>query len=118
MRELDEMLSYLIDNVDGAQLALIADSDGLLIEQYPANGKDLSEVTVQWTKVMTVIEAASKTVNGGHTKDLMISSEKMLAYARTLNESLFILVVMNSSGNFGLAKLYCKKIEKQILEIF
>jgi len=118
VRELDEMLSYLVDNVDGAQMALIADSDGLLIEQFPANGNDLSEVTVQWTKVMTIIESASKTVKGGRIKDIMISGEKMLAYARTLNESLFILVIMNSSGNFGLAKLYCKKIEQQILEIF
>jgi len=118
MQDINDILAYLADNVDGAQIALIGDFDGLLIEQYPPEGKDLSEVTVQWTKIINVIGAAAKALKGGRVKEIMITSEKMMAYARVLNESLFSLVIMNSSGNFGQARLYSKKIDKRILEIF
>ncbi len=118
MQDINEILAYLTDSVDGAQIALIGDFDGLLIEQYPPDGKDLSEVTVQWTKIITVIDMAAKALKGGRLQEIMITSERMMAYARVLNESLFSLIIMNSSGNFGQAKLYSKKIDKHILEIF
>ncbi len=118
MQDINEILAYLTDSVDGAQLALIGDFDGLLIEQYPQDGKDLSELTVQWTKIITVIDTAAKALKGGQIQEIMITSERMMAYAHILNESLFSLVIMNSSGNFGQAKLYSKKINKFILEIF
>lgn len=118
MQDINEILAYLTNSVDGAQLALIGDFDGLLIEQYPQEGRDLSEIAVQWTKILNVINIATKALKGGDVQEIMITSEKMMAYARVLNESLFSLVIMNSSGNFGQARLYSKKIDKYILEIF
>lgn len=118
MNDLDALLTHLIDNVDGAQAAVIGDTDGLLIEQYPKQSRDLSAVTAQWTNVMTNLRAVSNGLDGGEVAEVMLTADKLICYARILSDDLFCFIVMNPSGNIGKARLYSDKMAERLLEVF
>jgi predicted regulator of Ras-like GTPase activity (Roadblock/LC7/MglB family) len=117
VQELDELLASLVDNVDGALAALIGDADGLLIEQYPRQAQDLSAIAAQWTNVLTALKGVSQSLNGGEIKEVMVTADKLIGYARAFNKELFCFIVMNPSGNIGKARLYSQQVAKQLLEV-
>ena len=117
MNDLDALLAHLIENVDGSQAAVIGDTDGLLIEQYPQS-KDLSAATAQWTNVMVNLAAVSGGLDGGDLKEIMLTADKLICYARILNDDLFCFIIMNPSGNIGKARLYSEKMAERLVEVF
>jgi predicted regulator of Ras-like GTPase activity (Roadblock/LC7/MglB family) len=118
VQDLDEFLTYLVNNIDGALAAVIGDADGLVIEQYPKVGQDLSILTAQWTNVMSSLDAVSKSLKGGNVKEVMVTADNVIGYARVLSDDLFCFVLMNPSGNIGKARLYSEQISRQMLEVF
>ena len=118
MQDLDEFLTYLVNNIDGALAAVIGDADGLVIEQYPKEGQDLSNLTAQWTNVMSALETVTKSLKGGDLKEVMVTADSIIGYARMLDTDLFCFVLMNPSGNIGKARLYSEQIARQMLEVF
>ncbi len=118
MRELDDLLAYLVKNVDGALAVIVGDKDGLLIEQYPKQSQDYSAVAAQWTTALTGLKSVSSTLEGGEVKEVMMTAERVIGYTRILNEELFCFIVMNPSGNIGKARLYSEQITSHLLEVF
>jgi uncharacterized protein len=118
VKEIDELLAYLVDNVDGALAAFVGGSDGLLIEQHPKQGQDMSGVTAQWTNVLTAMTSVSTGLKAGKVEEAIMTAEKVIAYARQLSPELFCVVIMNPSGNIGKARLYSQKLAKSLLEVF
>jgi uncharacterized protein len=118
VKEIDELLAYLVDNVDGALAAFVGGSDGLLIEQHPKQGQDMSGVTAQWTNVLSAMNSVSTGLKAGKVEEAIMTSEKVIAYARLLSSELFCVVIMNPSGNIGKARLYSQKLAKNLLEVF
>jgi uncharacterized protein len=118
VKELDELLAYLVDNVDGALAAFVGGSDGLLIEQHPRQGQDMSGVTAQWTNVLTAMNSVATGLKAGKVEETIMTAEKVIAYARVLSPELFCVVIMNPSGNIGKARLYSQKLAKNLLEVF
>lgn len=119
MTELDEILGTLVDNVDGTLYAAVGGMDGLLIEQAPRTGEDLSAATAEVTNVLTYTRSAfGTTLDGGDIKELIVTAEKMVAYTRMLDDELFCIVIMNPAGNIGKARLYSEQAARQILEVF
>jgi predicted regulator of Ras-like GTPase activity (Roadblock/LC7/MglB family) len=119
MTELDEILAHLVDNVDGTVVAAVGGMDGLLVEQYPQNGHDLSATTAELTNVLN----SSRTVfmqsfEGGDLKEVIVTSENLVGYTRLLNEDFFCLLVLEALGNIGKARLYSDQAVKHILEVF
>lgn len=118
MQDLDDFLKYLVNNIDGALAAVIGDTDGLLIEQFPKEGEDLSVLTAQWTNVMMALKTTTQSLKGGELKEVIVTADKLIGYARTLNDDLFCFVLMNPSGNIGKARLYSEQIANRLLEVF
>ncbi|HEX7022302.1 MAG TPA: hypothetical protein VF171_05545 [Trueperaceae bacterium] len=119
MQELDQILAHLVDQVDGATSAAVGGMDGLLIEQYPQHGQDLSAMAAEETNVlMHTRNAFGRTLAGGKLHEVIVTTEKMVGYTRLLSEDLFCLIVMSRSGNIGKARLYSEQAAKEILEVF
>ncbi len=118
MQELDQILAYLVDNVDGAMSAAVGGMDGLLIEQYPAQGQDLSLLAAEQTNILNNARSAYTQLQSGALNELIITAEKLIAYTRLLNDELFCVIVMNPAGNIGKARLYSEQAAKRILEVF
>ena len=117
MQEFDQILAYLVDNVDGAMSAAVGGMDGLLIDQYPQQGNDLSAIAAEQTNILTnTRNAYSQSLAGGGIKELIVTADHLIGYTRLLNDELFCLIVMDTSGNIGKARLYTEQASKQILE--
>lgn len=119
MQELDQILAYIVDNVDGATAAAVGGMDGLLIEQYPPQGQDLSPLTAEQTNLLThTRNAFSQAVSGGAIKEVIVTTEQLIGYTRLLDDELFCLVLLEPGGNLGKARLYSEGAAERILEVF
>lgn len=93
--------------------------DGLLIDQYPPQGTDLSALAAEQTNVLASIKSTfSGTLEGGKVNEVIVTSDKLIGYTRLLNDDLFCLIVMNPAGNIGKARLYSEKAAQRMLEVF
>ena len=119
MQDLDDFLSYVVSNVDGALFAALGSVDGLLVDQYPKQGNDLSAFTAELTNVLGNVGRLNQAgFDGGPLQEAMVTAERLMSYARMLNDELFLFIVMNPSGNLGKARLYSEQVAPQILEMF
>ena len=110
---------YVVSSVDGSLYAALGGMDGLLIEQYPKEEHDLSALAAEYTNVFTAVSRLGATgFELGDTRDVMITSERLMSYARILSDDLFLIVVMNPSGNLGKARMYSDQVAPKILEFF
>ncbi len=118
MKDLEEILAYLVDNVDGATAAFVGSSDGLLIEQHSSQGQDFSAVTAQWSNVLVALNQVSSGLKAGHLLETMMITEKVVAYIRLINDELFCAVIMNASGNIDRARVLSQQVSQNLLEVF
>ncbi|MEM6429202.1 MAG: hypothetical protein AAF708_08180 [Deinococcota bacterium] len=118
MQELDQILAYLVDNIDGTLAAAVGGMDGLLIEQYPPQSDDLSAVTAEQTNVLNNTSLAySEALSGGNLHEIIVTADNLVGYTRLLGEELFCLIVMEPKGNIGKARLYSEQAAKRILQV-
>ena len=118
MQDLDQILAYLVNHVDGALSAAVGGMDGLLIEQYSADERDLTAVAAEQTSLLSFSQAAySKALEGGDLKEVIVSADEVVGYTRLLGDDLFCLVVLSASGNLGKARLYSDQVSGVIREV-
>jgi len=118
MEDLDRLLGFLVDNVDGALSAAVGAMDGLLIAQYPSQGHDLSMMTAEKTKVISYLrQIYNGVLAGGELSEVVVVASHLIGYTRLLSDELFCLVVMNPAGNIGKARLYSEQVSVRILEV-
>lgn len=118
MNELDEILALLVDQVDGAQVAAVAGMDGLLVEQYPAQGRDLSATAAELTNLLSAARTAFATLQAGALEEVIVSAENAVGYVRLLPEEMFCVVVLSPDGNLGKARLYSEEAARRLREVF
>lgn len=117
MRELEDTLAFVTASVDGAQYAAIGSMDGLLIEQQPKEGADLTAYAAEMTNVLLALERLGAAgLAAGQLRELMITSERLSTYVRLVDPEIFLVIVMNAAGNLGKARLYSDQVRAELLE--
>ena len=118
MNELDDILAFLVDHVDGALVAAVGGMDGLLVEQHPAQGRDLSATTAELTDLISTARRAYATLQAGRVREVIVTAERMIGYVRVLDDDMFCIVAMNASGSIGKARLYAEQAAERIRQVF
>ncbi len=119
MTDLDEILAFLVDNVDGALVAAVGGVDGLLVDKYPDEGRSLTGATAELTNVLLSARSIfSDYLEAGPLSELILTSDSTIVYLRSLNDAFFCLILMNASGNIGKARLYSEEASRKVLEVF
>ncbi len=105
--ELDQILSQLVSNTDGALGAAIGGMDGLLVEQFPADARvSLANIVAENANLLKSSSNAYTTVlDSGAVGEIIIQSEKLTGYIRPLTTDFFLTLVMEPKGNLGKARL-------------
>ena len=114
--ELDEILSNLIANVDGAIGAAVGGMDGLLVEQFPADARvPLSSLVAEHANLIRNTSTAYKTVlNLGAVGELIVQSDKVMSYLRPISNDFFLTLVLEPKGNLGKARLMSLEAVRQL----
>jgi predicted regulator of Ras-like GTPase activity (Roadblock/LC7/MglB family) len=118
VQDLDQILSGLAANVDGALAVAVSGMDGLLVEQHAPQGRDLTVLAAEMTNVLQgARHAFTLALDGGALKEVIITAEQSIGYTRLLGADLFCLILLSPGGNIGKARLYSDQAAKHILEV-
>jgi predicted regulator of Ras-like GTPase activity (Roadblock/LC7/MglB family) len=116
MESLEAILAHLVEHVDGAVVAAIGSADGLVVEQHPPAEHDLAATAAELTHVLGgVTRALGEHLGAGATRELMITTERTLAFVRIVTPDLYLLVTMDPSGNLGKARLHADEAADQLM---
>jgi uncharacterized protein len=105
--ELDEILSNLVSNVDGALGAALGGMDGLLIEQFSNDAKlNLGNVIAEHSNLLRNARIAyAVSLSAGEVNELLIASDKLIGFTKRITEDFFVTLILEPSGNIGKARL-------------
>ena len=118
MTELDEILAGLTDQVDGSVAAAVGGMDGLVVEHAGAAREELSAFVAELTNVLTAAVAAMRgRLESGSLTELILTAERHVAYVRILSADLYCVLLLESGGNIGKARLYSGFAGKRIMEV-
>jgi uncharacterized protein len=106
--ELDELLSSLVNDVDGALGAAIGGMDGLLIEQYAADAS---------LNLDTIIAAYSNSLTAGNVTEILITAEQIMGFTKEVTSEFFLTIILEPKGNVGKARLLGQQAAGRIREV-
>jgi uncharacterized protein len=117
--ELDELLSSLVNDVDGALGAAIGGMDGLLIEQYAADSSlNLDTIIAEHANILKATKAAySSTLTAGNVTEILITAEQMLGFTKEVTPEFFLTIILEPKGNVGKARLLGQQAAGRIREV-
>ena len=105
-----------MEAVDGAIVAAIGSTDGLVVEQHPPASHDLAATAAELTHVLIGVgRALGEHVDAGATRELMITTEHRLAFVRVVNPELYLLVMMDRSGNLGKTRPHADEAAEHLI---
>jgi uncharacterized protein len=117
--ELDNILSNLVSNVDGAIAAAIGGMDGLLVEQFSSEAKlDLSSIVAEHSNLLRNASIAyAGSLDAGEVKEVLIISQKLIGYTIQVTPDFFLTLTLEPNGNIGKARLMGDQALKSLREV-
>jgi uncharacterized protein len=114
--ELDQILTQLVNNTDGALGAALGGMDGLLIEQFSNDARlTLTNVVAEHSNLLRNAKTAyGVSLAAGEVDELFIVSEKLLGFIKRVNSDFFVTLMLEPNGNIGKARLLLDQAVRQL----
>ena len=99
----DEIVSNIVESVDGSIAAVIMDRDGIPLAEYKKHetAVDILTLGIEYTAVLGEIMKASEVLETGRLEELTVRSDGLVFVVRFINEDFFIAAAMSPGGNYG-----------------
>jgi predicted regulator of Ras-like GTPase activity (Roadblock/LC7/MglB family) len=108
---LNQKLSDINSNIDGAIASCFVGYDGLVIEKVGReNGLDIDFISAIFASVIKSLKNQENEIS-----ELMATFQKDVVFIRVMEDG-FICIVMGQDGNIGRAKLETKRLGKKFME--
>ncbi|WP_027482680.1 roadblock/LC7 domain-containing protein [Deinococcus pimensis] len=117
---LDQHLSQLVHDVDGAWGAAIGGYDGLLIESHGSGSVDLGLLVAEHAGLMRAAHGAyENTLGGGNVREFFLRGDALSAFSLPIGPDLFLMVVLGggAEANLGQARLYGLETARKLKEV-
>jgi predicted regulator of Ras-like GTPase activity (Roadblock/LC7/MglB family) len=112
-----DLLRGIVDETEGGFAGLIMDTEGITLEQYAREGSgvDMQTVGVEFGVVLGSVKRAAESLEAGRTREVAITTEKMITLIRTLNETYFLAVAIRPDGNLGRGRYLMRTAAPKLL---
>jgi predicted regulator of Ras-like GTPase activity (Roadblock/LC7/MglB family) len=103
-------LQEIVEKVGGGVGALIMGYDGIPIEEYIlASDFDVQLMAVEYVNVMKEVKRSLDVLKTGELQEILISTEQSRIIIRSICEDYFIMLTLNSDGNYGKGRYLLKR---------
>ena len=110
-------LQEIVEKVGGGVGALIMGYDGIPIEEYIlASDFDVQLMAVEYVNVMKEVKRSIDVLKTGELEEIIISTEQSRIIIRSICEDYFIMLTLNSDGNYGKGRYLLKREIPQLRE--
>jgi predicted regulator of Ras-like GTPase activity (Roadblock/LC7/MglB family) len=107
---LKQILSGIVEDVDGGLGALIMGYDGIPVEEYLMETPvDIQMIAIEYVTVLRELKNAASVLETGRLEELAIRTEKLQAVMRAINDDLFVILALKSDGNYGKGRYLLKR---------
>lgn len=99
-----EHLERMCGAVEGAIAASVMGFDGIAVdthEQAAADGVDLTSLFVEYANILSQVQSAASLLQTGSVRELIISTDKLLALSCPLTPEYFLVLALVPDGNLG-----------------
>ena len=113
-----DVLSHVVSNTDGGIAALIMGYDGIPLEQFNQEGRelDLEQVGMEYSVILKNIRNAAELLETGAAEEVAIKAERMTTVIRFLNDEYFLALALQPDGNIGKGRFLLRTRAADILK--
>jgi predicted regulator of Ras-like GTPase activity (Roadblock/LC7/MglB family) len=107
---INKILKNMVDNVSGGLGAVVMGYDGISIDEYIKEDIDI-DVPLLAVEYATVLKEINKTVavlRIGSLEEVSINTDFSQVLIRTIDEDLFVVLVVLKEGNYGKGRYLLK----------
>jgi predicted regulator of Ras-like GTPase activity (Roadblock/LC7/MglB family) len=107
---LRNLLSSIVQSVDGSLAAIIMAYDGIPIDEITVEQSefDMQLLSVEYATVLKEIKRAVEIIKMGDLEEVSITTTRTCLVVRVLNEDLFVALIMSRDGNIGKGRYMLK----------
>ncbi len=112
-----EHMDDVVKRVDGLSGAAIADSDGIIVEEYKNDATvDLSLLVAEYGTLWNVAEQAGQACELGTAHEFSVFTDDAILVLRTIKAGYFLVFAINSEKSFGKARFYARIIAEDLVK--
>jgi predicted regulator of Ras-like GTPase activity (Roadblock/LC7/MglB family) len=107
---LRNLLSSIVQSVDGSLAAIIMAYDGIPIDEITVEQSefDMQLLSVEYATVLKEIKRAVEIIKMGDLEEVSITTTRTCLVVRVLNDDLFVALIMSRDGNIGKGRYMLK----------
>ena len=115
---LRDLLSTIVQSVDGSLAAVIMAYDGIPIDEVVVEQSelDMQLLSVEYATVLKEIKRAVDVIKMGDLEEVTISTPRTCVVVRVLNDDLFAALIMSRDGNIGKGRYMLKLKSFEVLQ--
>lgn len=112
-----ESMDDVAKRIDGLAGAAIADSDGILVEEYKNDpAVDLSVLVAEYGTLWNLADRAGLASELGVAHEFSVFTDKAILILRTIKKGYFLVFAINSEKGFGKARFYARIIAEDLVK--
>jgi predicted regulator of Ras-like GTPase activity (Roadblock/LC7/MglB family) len=105
-------LKELVENVGGAQAAVLVDEDGLTVESYRRAGSDVESeaLSAEWNTVVARARDAAARMDFGTVGEVLLSTEQYSLLCCFVRGEYYLILVLDRSAILGKGQFLLKRM--------
>jgi len=102
-------LKDIADKTEHLSGLVIADEDGIVVEEYPiVSGLEMASLVAEYGAILKSIDQAGLSSDLGVMSECSILTEKAVLVIRKISSDYFLLLALPSEKNFGKGRFYTR----------
>ena len=110
----EDVLSKVVNRVEGGTAAIILGVDGIPIERYTSDFDSSLDIEAIGTEFTTLLRRSIHTASDtalGELNELVFATDKMFFLIRPITNDYFILLAISPGGNVGRGRFELRKAQ-------
>lgn len=107
---LNDILRGIVEKAGGGVGAVIMGYDGIPIDEYIREGVfDVELLAVEYANVLKEVKRTIDVLKTGEMEEIVITTERSKVLIRAINDDFFLMLALESDGNFGKGRYLLKR---------